>query len=48
MGLQIEYERPEQRNEPENLQNIIMKNVYCHVKSRYPQKLLINSSDKHT
>ena len=38
MSLQIEHERPYQRNEPENLQNIIMKYVYRQINSIYPQK----------
>ena len=47
MSLEIEYERPYQKNEPERSQNIIIKYGYCHIKSRYPQKLLIIFSDKH-
>ena len=47
MCSQIEYEKPYERKEPENLLNIFMKCVYRQIKPRYPQKLLINSSGKH-
>ena len=38
MSLEIEYERPYQRNEPESLQTIFIKNVRFNIKSIYPQK----------
>ena len=36
MSLQIEYERPYQRNEFESLQNIIMNYFFRQIKARYP------------
>ena len=47
MSLEIEYERPYQRNEPESLQNIIIKDVRFNIKSRYPQKTIDSFLDKH-
>ena len=32
MSSEIEYERPYQRNEPENLQNIFIKYDRCNIK----------------
>ena len=41
MILKTEYIRLYQKNEPENLQNIIKKHVRYNIKSKYPQKKLI-------
>ena len=38
MTLQVAYERPHQRNEPESLPNIIIKHVAYNFKSIYPEK----------
>ena len=38
MVLEIEYERPYQRSEPELFQNIIIKYVSYNTKSMYPEK----------
>ena len=38
MSLEIEYERPYQRNEHESLQNIVLKDVRHNNKSRYLEK----------
>ena len=38
MSLQIEYRRPYQINEPESLQNIIIKYVCYNIKWMYPKK----------
>ena len=40
MSLEVEYERPYQRNEPENLQNIILKGYFFNIRSMYPEKLI--------
>ena len=34
------YERPYQKNEPESLQNIILKGYFYNIKSMYPEKLI--------
>ena len=38
MSLEVEYERRYQRNEPESLQNFIIKYVHYNIKSMYPEK----------
>ena len=40
MSLEVEYERPYQRNEPENLQNIILKGYFYNIRAMYPEKLI--------
>ena len=40
MSLEVEYERPYQRSEPENLQNIILKGYFYNIRSMYPEKLI--------
>ena len=40
MSLEVEYERPYQRNEPENLQNIILRGYFYNIRSMYPEKLI--------
>ena len=47
MSLQIEYERPYQRNEPESLQNIIIKDVRYNIESMYPEKIIHSIPDEH-
>ena len=47
MSLEIEYERPYQRNEPESLQNIIIKYVRYKNKSMYTQKTIESILDQH-
>ena len=46
MSLEIEYERPYQRNEPESLQNFIVKFVRYNIKSMYPEKIICSILDK--
>ena len=40
MSLQIEYERPYERNEPESLQNFILKGYFYNIRAMYPEKLI--------
>ena len=40
MSLEIYYNRPYQINEPESLQNIIIKHVCYNIKSTYPKKII--------
>ena len=40
MSLEVEYERPYQRNEPESLQNIFIKYVRYNIESMYPEKII--------
>ena len=40
MSLIVEYERPYQRNEPESLQNIILKGYFYNIRVMYPEKLI--------
>ena len=40
MALEVEYEGPYQRNEPESLQNIILKSYFYNIWSMYPEKLI--------
>ena len=47
MALEIEYERCYQRNEPENLQNNIIKYVRYNIKSLYPEKILHSILEEH-
>ena len=47
MSLQIEYVRSYQINEPENLQNIIIKYVCYNIKWTYPKKLISLFLYKH-
>ena len=47
MVLQVEYERPYQRNEPESLQNIILKGYFYNIRSMYPEKLIRKLLLKH-
>ena len=47
MSLEVEYERPYQRNESENLQNIILKGYFYNIRSMYPEKLIRTFLLKH-
>ena len=47
MSLVVEYERPYQRNEPESLQNIILKAYLYNIRSMYPEKLIRTIILKH-
>ena len=47
MSLEAEYERPYQRNEPENLQNFILKGYFYNIGSMYPEKLIRKILLKH-
>ena len=47
MSLEEEYERPYQRNEPESLQNIILKGYFYNIRSMYPEKLISTVLLKH-
>ena len=47
MSLEVEYERPYQRNEPESLQNIILKGYFYNIRSMYPEKLIRTILLKH-
>ena len=47
MSLQIEYERPYRRNEPESLQNIILKGYFYNIRAMYPEKLIRTILLKH-
>ena len=40
MALQIEYERSYQRNEPESLQNTILKGYFYNIRAMYPENLI--------
>ena len=39
MSLEIEYERPYQRNEPESLQKNILKGYFYNIRAMHPEKL---------
>ena len=41
MSLEVAYDWPYQRNEPERLQNNIIKYIHCIIKSMYPEKKFI-------
>ena len=47
MALEVEYERPYQRNEPESLQNIILKGFFYNIRVMYPEKLIRTILLKH-
>ena len=47
MSLEVEYERPYQRNEPESLQNIILRGYFYNIRSMYPEKLIRTILLKH-
>ena len=47
MSLEVEYERPYQRNESESLQNIILKGYFYNIRSMYPEKLIRKILLKH-
>ena len=47
MTLEVEYERPNQRNEPESLQNIILNGYFYNIRSKYPEKLITRILLKH-
>ena len=47
MSLEVEYEWTYQRNEPENLQNIVIKYVRYNNKSMYPEKKIHSMIDEH-
>ena len=47
MSLEVEYERPYRRKEPESLQNIILKGYFYNNRSMYPEKLIRTILLKH-
>ena len=47
MSLEVEYERPYQRNERETLQNFILKGYFYNNRSMYPEKLIRKILLKH-
>ena len=47
MTKEIEQERPYQRNEPENLQTLIIKYVRYNTKSMCPEKIFHSMRDEH-
>ena len=47
MSLEVEYERPYQRNESESLQKIIFKRYFYNTRSMYPGKLIRTILLKH-
>ena len=47
MALEVEYERPYQRNEPESLQNIILKGYFYNIRAMYPEKIIRSILIKH-
>ena len=47
MSLLVEYGRPYQIDEPENLQNIILKDHFYTIRSMYPEKLIRTIILKH-
>ena len=47
MSLEVEYERPYQRNESESLQNIILKGYFYNIRVMYPEKLIRTILLKH-
>ena len=48
MSFETYYDRPYQINEPESLQNIIIKYVCYNIKSRYPKNIITTILYKHT
>ena len=47
MTLEVEYEKPYQRNEPESLQNIIIRYVRYNIRSMYPEKIIGSILNEH-
>ena len=47
MSLEVEYERPYQRNEPESFQNIILKGYFYNIRFMNPEKLFRKILLKH-
>ena len=47
MSLEVEYERPYQRDEPESLQNIILKGYFYNITAMYPENLIRTILLKH-
>ena len=47
MALEVEYERPYQRKEPESLQNNILKGYFYNIRAMYPKKLIRTILLKH-
>ena len=47
MSLEVEYERPYQRNEPESLQNITLNGSFYNIRAMYPEKLIRTILLKH-
>ena len=47
MSLEVEYERPYQRNESESLQNIILKGYFYNIRAMYPEKIIRSVLLKH-
>ena len=47
MSLIVEYERPYQRNKPENLQNIILKGYFYNIRVMYPETVIRKIILKH-
>ena len=48
MSLENEYGKPYQRNEPENLQSVIIKYFRYIIKSLYPERIIGSNLDKQT
>ena len=47
MNLEVKYEKPYQRNEPESLQNIILKGFFYNITAMCPEKLITRILLKH-
>ena len=47
MSLEVEYEKPYQRNESESLQKIILKGYFYNIRVMYPEKLIGTILLKH-
>ena len=47
MVLEVEYERPCQRNEPESLHIIILKGYFLDIRAMFPEKLIRTILLKH-
>ena len=47
MSLEVEYERPYQRNESESLQNFILRGYFYNIRAMYPEKLIRTILLKH-
>ena len=47
MSLEVEYERPYQRNEPASVQNFILKDYFYNIRAMYPEKIFRTILLKH-